>query len=290
MRGAHGPVVIEVALNGATARGEHPGVPITAAEIVEQARACAAAGASVIHVHGRTPDGGWAFGDAEAYRPVFAELRRRDGLVVYPTMLGSTGDAAARFAHVDVLGAEGLLDWAPVDCGTTYFVGVRDGRLATSGFAYQNPVDESRHALALCERHGLAPSVAVYEPSFVRQLLLLLPEHPRLRPPVVRFMFGGRRLPFGFPPEPLYLDAYVHMLREHPRLPWMVACYGDDVLPVVEHAIARGGHVRVGLEDDASDPARGNVERVREVAAIARRLGREVATPADARRLSDGQA
>lgn len=280
------PLVIEVAVNGASSRAEHPGVPLSTAEIVAQGRACAEAGAAVIHVHGRTPDGGWAFDDADAYRPVFRELRTRDGLVVYPTMLGSRGDPAARFRHVDELGSEALIDWAPVDCGTTYLISAKDGRLAERGFAYENPVEDNRHALALCERHGLAPSVAVYEPNFVRQLLLLLPEFPKLRPPIVRFMFGGRRLPFGFPPEPIFVDAYVHLLRDHPRLPWMVACYGDDVLPIAEHAIARGGHVRVGLEDDASDPARGNLERVREIAAIARRLGRPLATPTETRALT----
>jgi uncharacterized protein (DUF849 family) len=280
------PLIIEVAVNGTSGRQEHPDVPLTADEIVAQGRACAREGASVVHAHGRNADGAWAFADADAYRPAFAELRRRDGLLVYPTMLGSTGDPRARFAHVDTLAREGLVDWAPVDCGTTYLVTMRDGRLAEAGFAYVNPVEENRYALGLCEEHGLAPSIAAYEPNFIRQLLLLLPEFPRLRPPVVRFMFGGPRMPFGFPPEPLYLDAYVHMLREHPRLPWMVACYGGDVLPVVEHAIALGGHVRVGLEDDPSDAKRGNVERVREVAAIARRLGRRIATPADARALS----
>jgi 3-keto-5-aminohexanoate cleavage enzyme len=70
----------------------------------------------------------------------------------------------------------------------------------------------------------------------------------------------------------------------------MVACYGGDVLPIAEHAIRRGGHVRVGLEDDASDPARGNVERVREVAELARRLGRRLATPDEARALTGARA
>jgi hypothetical protein len=164
-------------------------------------------------------DGGWAFGDADAYRAIFRALRHDDGLVVYPTMLGSTGDPAARFAHVDALGTEGLLDWAPLDCGTTYLISADGGRLAARGFAYQNPVEESRHALGLCVRHVLAPSVAAYEPNFVRQLLLLLPEFPGLRRPMVRFMFGGARLAFGFPPEPVYLDAYLHLLRDHPHLP-----------------------------------------------------------------------
>jgi len=281
------PLIIEVAVNGGTSRREHPRVPLSPAEILADARACAEEGASVIHVHGRASDGSWAFDDAAAHREAFTGLRKEDGLLVYPSMMFTRNDPAGRFAHVDELAGEGLLDWAPVDTGTTYLIGCSDGRLAARGFAYENPVADNRHVLALCERHGLAPSVAAYEPHFIRHLLLLLPEFPRLRPAVVRFMFGGARLPFGFPPDPVFIDAYVHLLADS-GLPWMVACYGGDVLPIAEHAIRRGGHVRVGLEDDASDPARGNVERVREVAALARRLGRRIATPEEARRLTGG--
>jgi len=275
------PLILEVAVNGATTRAEHARVPLTAEEILADARACAAAGASVIHVHGRTPDGGFAFDDPDAHRAVFRALRA-DGLVVYPSMFGSRGDPEARFRHVDVLASEGLLDWAPVDTGTTALPFLHEGRLAERSFVYDNPLADSRHALRLCERHGLAPSVAAYEPGFVRQLLLLLPEVPRLRTPLVRFMLGGPRLPFGFPPDAAFVDAYVRLLGDS-GIPWMVACYGGDVLPVAEHAIRRGGHVRVGLEDDASDPARGNVERVREVAELARHVGRRLATPDEAR-------
>lgn len=279
------PLIIEVAVNGGTSRREHPRVPLSADEVIADARACADAGASVIHVHGRAPDGAWAFDDADAHREIFRELRQRDGLLVYPSMMFTKDDPVARFRHVDQLAQERLLDWAPVDTGTTYLLPCHDGRLAERGFVYANPVADNRHALALCEKYGLAPSVAAYEPHFVRHLRLLLPEFPRLRPAVVRFMFGGDRLPFGFPAEPTFVDAYVALLGDS-GLPWMVACYGGDVLPIAEHAIRRGGHVRVGLEDDASDPERGNVERVREIADLARRLGRKVATPVDARRLT----
>lgn len=280
------PLIIEAAVNGGTQRREHPRVPITPEEIVAEGRACAAEGASVIHVHGRRPDGAFAFDDADAHREAFRALRG-DGLLVYPSMMFTRDDPEARFRHVDQLASDGLLDWAPVDTGTTVLLPCTGGRLAVRGFTYDNPVADNRHALSLCLKHRLAPSVAAYEPNFIRQLLLLLPEYPGLRPPVVRFMFGGDRLPFGFPPDPVFVDAYVHLLGGS-GLPWMVTCYGGDVLPVAEHAIRRGGHVRVGLEDDPSDPARGNVERVREIAALARRLGRTVATPADARRLTGG--
>ena len=280
------PLIIEVAVNGGTQRREHPRVPITQDEVIADARACAEAGASVIHVHGRRPDGAFAFDDADAHREAFRALRG-DGLLVYPSMMFSRNDPQARFRHVDQLAAAGLLDWAPVDTGTTCLIPCSDGRLAPRGFTYDNPPADNRHALSLCVQHRLAPSVAAYEPAFLRQLLLLLPEFPGIRPAMVRFMFGGDRLPFGFPPDPVFVDAYVHLLRGS-GLPWMATCYGGDVLPIAEHVIRRGGHLRVGLEDDPSDPARGNLERVREVAALARRIGRPIATPADARRATGG--
>lgn len=280
------PLILEVAVNGGTQRREHPRVPLSPEEIVADARACAAEGASVIHVHGRKPDGAWAFDEADAHREAF-RAPRGNGLVVYPSMMFTRDDPAARFRHVDQLASEGLLDWAPVDTGTTVLIPCREARLGTRGFVYDNPVADSRHALSLCVKHRLAPSVAAYEPHFIRQLLLLLPEYPSIRPAVVRFMFGGDRLPFGFPADPVFVDTYVHLLGDS-GLPWMATCYGGDVLPIAEHVIRRGGHLRVGLEDDASDPARGNVERVREVAAVARRLGRRLATPDEARRLTGG--
>ena len=79
-----------------------------------------------------------------------------------------------------------------------------------------------------------------------------------------------RKLPFGFPPDPVFVDAYVHLLGDS-GLPWMAACYGGDVLPIAEHVIRHGGHVRVGLEDDASDQRGRRIWRWQVVAGPAER-------------------
>ena len=76
-------------------------------------------------------------------------------------------------------------------------------------------------------------------------------------------------------------------MLEGTGLPWLVAVLGGDVVKsgLAETAIQRGGHVRVGLEDFASDRTPGNVEFVDELAELIRTNGRGVATPAETRRL-----
>ena len=72
-------------------------------------------------------------------------------------------------------------------------------------------------------------------------------------------------------------------------LPWAVAVIGGDVVAsgLARRALERGGHVRVGLEDYAGPDTPSNAELVEQVAALARAVGRPVATPADAARLLD---
>src|SRR5687767_8743915 len=53
-------VVIEVALNGGRDRREQPAVPYSPVAVVVEARRAVDAGASVVHLHARQPDGGWS--------------------------------------------------------------------------------------------------------------------------------------------------------------------------------------------------------------------------------------
>lgn len=55
---------------------------------------------------------------------------------------------------------------------------------------------------------------------------------------------------FSYPPEPYALDSYLALLdTEAPNAPWMVSGLGVDITPLIPHAVDRGGHIRVGLED-----------------------------------------
>jgi len=79
------------------------------------------------------------------------------------------------------------------------------------------------------------------------------------------------------------LDAYLEMLElENCDLPWFSAVVGGDLIdtPVARATIERGGHIRVGLEDHASDSRRpSNLELVNEVVALCQEVGRPVASP-----------
>ena len=84
----------------------------------------------------------------------------------------------------------------------------------------------------------------------------------------------------GRPADPRGLDLYLAMLGDRP-IPWAVAVIDGDVLdrPVTRVALGRGGHLRVGLEDQPD--AAGNLELVRAATALCEVMGRPVATLAE---------
>jgi 3-keto-5-aminohexanoate cleavage enzyme len=91
------------------------------------------------------------------------------------------------------------------------------------------------------------------------------------------FVKGGFKF-FSMNPTRKAFDAYVEMM-EGSGLTWSVAIPGGDVTAsgMARLAIEQGGHVRVGLEDHASDAKPTNAQLVAEVVALARQLGRPVA-------------
>ena len=78
----------------------------------------------------------------------------------------------------------------------------------------------------------------------------------------------------GFPPTPYALAAYVSLLKEEAGpAPWMIATVNADLRPLFAETIARGGHIRVGLEDTALGTATSNLALVEEAVRIVRDHG-----------------
>ena len=105
---------------------------------------------------------------------------------------------------------------------------------------------------------------------------------------MIKFYFGADTMPFGLPPTAKALEAYLEMI-EGSGLPWLVSSFGDDCVGcgIAEEAIKRGGHVQVGLEPYVGPGTPTNVELVEEVAALAAKYHRPLATPAQAAKLLD---
>ncbi|MCC6007781.1 MAG: 3-keto-5-aminohexanoate cleavage protein [Rhodobacteraceae bacterium] len=283
------PVWLEVALNGPWGRDRQPLLPLSVAEIVAEGVACAKAGAAIIHVHSRDPETGVQRDDADLYAAIIEGIRGQVECIVYPTLplAGAAGHAAgdtvaARFAAVEGLAARGLLEWTVVDPGSVNFLhrdGVAEG---DDGFLYRNPGDHIRAGLDVARRAGAVPSFAIYEPGFTRAGAALAGALGT-REPVYRFMFTDG-FHWGFPARDWALDAHLRLLEEiAPGAPWMVAGLDVDILPLAATAIARGGHLRVGLEDAPFGTRLPNIAWVERGLAAIEAAGRRPATPGEVR-------
>ena len=284
------PVVIEAALNGATPKSVNPHVPRTPAEIARDAIECIDAGASIVHNHNDeglwTADGTHAAAPyLEAWRPIVA---RHPGVLLYPTMAsGGPGIAIeARWHHNAELALAGVCRVGLVDPGSVSlgFLGA-DGLPLPLDLVYVNTHRDAIHMFEQCAALGLAPSISIFDPSFLRVALAFAAAGRMPAGALVKLYFGGS-LAFGLPPTRAGLEAYLDMLAGS-GLPWSVAVLGGDVMAcgLAQLALERGGHLRVGLEDYAGPRTPTNVELVAEAAELAIRCGRGVAGIEETHRL-----
>jgi uncharacterized protein (DUF849 family) len=279
---------IEAALNGPWGRDRQPGIPLTVEEIVADGLAAAAAGAAIIHLHAYDPATGRQRDEWETYARIIEGIRAKADAIVYPTipLAGSdyaSANAPRRFAHTAELAKRGLLEWTVCDPGSCNFMRFDEISDDSAGFVYQNPMADIREGLRLSAAYGIHPGYAIYEPGFTRLGAALAQTRPGMPKPIYRFMFSDE-FAWGFPPEAVHLDAHLQLLRSvDPHAPWMVAGLGVDIRPLIEPAIARGGHVRVGLEDAPWRTPLTNRQWVDEAARRIRMAGGEPATAADVR-------
>ncbi|MDB5589490.1 3-keto-5-aminohexanoate cleavage protein [Enterovirga sp.] len=281
-------VWIEAALNGPWGRERQPGIPITVEEIVQDGLAAAAAGAAIVHVHAYDPATGRQRDEWEIYARIIEGIRARCDAIVYPTVplagSGYAGAAVRRYGHVEELARRGLIEWAVLDPGSVTFARFDELRDGESGFTYLNSMADIRDGLGVLARYRVRPGYAVYEPGFTRLGAALAELHPDLPQPIYRFMFSDE-FAWGFPPRPAFLEAHLALLAEAaPGASWMAAGLGVDILPLAEAAVARGGHLRVGLEDAPWGSARGNEAWVAEAARRIVAAGGAVAGPQAVRR------
>ena len=200
-----------------------------------------------------------------------------------PILAGGIDDtAASRFAHVEALADRGLLEFAVIDPGSVNLTLAKTRAGAKPAGTYTNPEAHVRYALDFAARKGLHPAFAIYEPGFTRAGAALA-RAAGVKPPLYRFMFS-ETFAFGFPPKPYALAAHLALLEDAmPSAPWMIAALSADVRPLIGETVARGGHVRVGLEDAPLGTTMGNLAWVEEAVRLVREAGAEPATGADVR-------
>jgi len=279
------PLIIEVAVNGGTAKERNPNVPRAPQEVAADALACMDAGVQVIHTHCN-----WTNDHAdesaqylEAYRSIVA---KRPDAILYPT-IGSGATPAEFNHHVVDLAKAGVIRMSFLDPGSCNLsTSSPEGLPGSVRMVYRNSFRDIEFMLDLLDEHKLVPNMAMYEPNFVRGAILYN-RVGRMPRGFVKFYFAGERnfvddgnFPFfGLCATQKGLDAYLEMM-EGCDLPWATAVMGGDSnrCGMTKLAIERGGHVRIGLEDFGGDRKPTNIELVEEALKIAKQCGRPLAT------------
>jgi len=283
-------VWIEAALNGAWTRERQPAIPISVDEIVADGIAAANAGAAIIHLHAYDVATGRQRDDYDIYAPIIEGIRAKADVIVYPTLpitgsgyAGELRSGRERYVHLERLAKNGLAEWGVIDPGSAVFTRFDEVARGEAGYTYFNPDDHFREGMRIAADHGVRPSYAIYEAGCTRLGAATAAAMPKVPTPVYRFMFA-EEFCFGFPPRERYLDAHLALLEElTPGAPWMVAGLGVDIRPLIAPAVARGGHIRVGLEDRPWGVAETNRALVEEAVRLVRAAGGEPATAAEVR-------
>ncbi len=264
------PVMITAAMVGAeVTRQQQPRLPVTPQEIISAAVACYEAGASIIHIHVRDA-GGNATQDAGLFLEVVEGIRARCDVITQV----STGGAVWMSAEERLQSIECGPDMATLTTGTINF--------GNGVFKNDRQLVET-FARRLRER-GIVPELEIFDVGMLDEAMRLREMGLISDPLHFDFVMG---VPGGLSADPAHL---LHMTRSlPPGSTWSVAGMGRHQLLLGTIALAMGGNVRVGFEDNIyyrkGRLATSNAELVARIARLAQELDRPVATPAQAREI-----
>lgn len=263
-------LILTAAIVGAeTTREQTPYLPITAAEIADEAARCRDAGASVIHLHVRNPDG-TPTQSTELFQAAIEAIRAKSDVIVQTSTGGAVGMSLKERAQPLACKPE----MASLNCGTINF----------GNDIFVNTRPEIREMAKLIREAGSIPELECYEIGHIDEALLLLKEGAIAQPLHFQFVLG-------VPGAIAAREEVVRFMMSQipPGATWAVAAVGRHQRPMTELAIRLGGHARVGLEDnifmDKGVLAQGSAQLVERAAAYAKSVGREVVDPERARQI-----
>lgn len=260
-------VITAALVGGELIREDTPYLPLSPSEIAEEACACCKAGAAIIHLHARDAKGN-PTQDAEAFREIIRLIKEKCDPIIQVSSGGSIGMTAEERMQPLKLNPE----MASLTAGTVNF---------GNGVFYNSPDVLIKFASAMKER-GVKPEIEIFDAGMVANALWL-EKKGLLTPPLHFDLVLG--VPGGLPASVKNLLFVVESLPEEST--WSVAGIGSQQLTMAVSAIILGGHTRVGLEDNIyikkGELSKGNVPLVERVVRLADELGREVASPEQAR-------
>ena len=246
-------VVVTCAVTGAgDTTGKSPHVPVTPKDIAAAAIEAAKAGAAIAHIHVRDPETGKGSRDPKLFKEVVDRVRDSGTDVIINLTAGMGGDwvpsdedpampgpgtdmisAEERLAHVH----ECLPEICSLDCGTLNFGNGNEIYISTPPML--------RHMAALTKEWGVKPELEVFELGHIRFATQMIHEGLIAEPPMFQICLG---IPWGADQSVDTMKAMKDHLPQGAN--WAGFGISRMQMPMAATAVAMGGNVRVGLEDN----------------------------------------
>ena len=265
-------LIITAAICGAeVTKEQNPAVPYTVEEIVREAKSAVDAGAAIVHLHVREDDGTPTQSKARFKECIDAIYEVCPDVIIIP----STGGAVGMSAEERLQPTELFPEMATLDRGTCNF----------GDDVFENTMPMMRDFGKRMIENNIKPEYECFEMGHLDTVLKMAQKGQVPGAPMqFNFVLG---VPGCTPATVQNLAWLVNSIPAGST--WTATGIGRHAFTLAAHAIAMGGNVRVGFEDNLNlekgVPAKSNGELVAKVVRIAKELGREIATSAEAREI-----
>lgn len=275
-----------------------PYLPITPAQIADEAVRAWEAGAAVAHIHVRDPQTGRPSPSLDLFGQVIAEVKSRCDIVLCLTTGGGLGMTAQE--RVGVV-SRFKPELASFNAGSLNFAlfpilpRIKDWKYPweseylamTEDLIFSNTFKSMREFCGYFKESKTKPELEIYEVGMIKSVAFLMDQGYLEKPVYLQFVLG---ILGGMPATLENLIFLVQTARQAiGDFTWSTCAAGRHQMRICTHALLMGGNVRVGLEDalylEKGRLAQSNAEQVAKIVRIGRELGVDPATPQEARQI-----
>ena len=278
--GIEDKVVVTAALTGVAAnRDQCKWIPYTPQEIADEALACYNAGASVVHIHAREKDGSPSW-RVEVFREIMDEVRKRCPIIINYSTGAVLVERDARIAHIRELKPE----IAALNMGTMNYAKYSSKRKDfVFKVVFHNPFEDIMFFLDTMSKSNVKPECECFDLGHLESVFPLM-DMGLLKHFQVSLIMG---VVGGMAATARNLAHVASVVP--PGVAWEVIGIGQEQWLLIDTALALGGNIRVGLEDNfylsPGKMAQGNGPLVEKAVRMTRDSGREPATVPEARKI-----
>lgn len=279
-------VVISCALTGVLTDPKVFNVPVTPEEMADAAEQAWNEGAVIVHCHFRDQRPGMGFlptWEVPWVQEIIKAIKDRIPEIIINMSTGVTGeDISGPVACLEAIKPE----MAACNAGTLNYLKLKsDGTWAWPPMVFDNPVEKVQKFLEVMRVQHIVPEFECFDTGIVRSVAMYKKAGMFEGDPHISLVMG---VASGQPAKPEWLPLLIEEML--PGTHWQVIAIGrEEVWPLHRRALELGGNVRTGLEDTFYLPdgkkARNNGELVKALVDLVRKVGRDIATADEARRI-----